>query len=66
MHNRLLGRLGANRANHVRLNARDLLGLVVELVEDLVILGTAIGLFEWNISRLLLLKPGISIGNVTN
>jgi hypothetical protein len=51
------------RANHVGLSARESLSLV----EDLVILGAAIGLVErGDISRFLLLEPGIGVGDVTN
>lgn len=55
------------RANHVGLSARESFSLVVELVEDLVILGAAISLVErGDISRFLLLEPGIGVGDVTN
>jgi hypothetical protein len=58
---------GLTRANHIGTNARDWLNLDEELVENLIILGTIISGVEWgDISTLLLLEPGIGVGNVAN
>jgi len=55
------------RADHIRGVARDFLDFVIELVEDPVVDGTVIGgVIGGDIASLLLLKPCIGIGNVTD
>ena len=55
------------RANHIGTISRDSLNFVIEFVENLIILCTAIILVKWrDISLLLLLEPGISVSNVAN
>lgn len=58
---------GLTRPNHIGTNGRDWLNLDEELVKNLIILSTIISGVEWgDISTLLLLEPGISVGNVAN
>jgi hypothetical protein len=67
IHNRRWGGWKLTRANHVGTDARDFLGLVVELVENFIIFGAAISRVKWgNVSPFLLLEPGIGVSDVTN
>ena len=53
--------------DHVRLSTRELLDLVVEVIEDPVVLGTVVSdVVGGDIAALLLLNPRVGVSKITN